>query len=266
MTEAKPEREMRKIEKQIELSAPAETVWKMLTDPGELMRWFPLEARVEPGKNGKISLSWGPGYEGNAPIEVWEPNRRLAWADSSSGQPVRVEWTIEARGGKTVLRVVQSSFVTGAEWENEFYDSTDYGWTFMLLNLRHYLERHTGQPRIVAWPRHELEMPRPAVYEKLMGHGGIFVKGAAENLREGQRYSLRTATGEDWRGRVEFMVPQRGFCVTVESLNDALAWLTIEGSGPRHDVQLWFSTYGLLASKAKEIENRWAGALKIIFG
>lgn len=265
MTEAKPMREARKIEKQIELSVPPETVWKMLTDPDELTRWFPLEASVEPGKHGEISLSWGPDYKGTAPIEIWEPNRRLAWVGSGSGQPVRVEWTIESRWGKTVLRLVQSSFATGAEWENEFYDSTNYGWTFMLLNLRHYLERHSGQPRIVAWPRHKLELPRQEVYDKLMGRQGIFFEGAAGNLREGQEYSLRTATGEEWSGRAEFVSPLLGFCVTVESLNDALAWLTIEGSGPEHDAQFWFSTYGLPATQVREIENRWSDALKKIF-
>lgn len=265
MTEAKPERATRKIEKQIELSVPPETVWKMLTEPDELTRWFPLEARVGPRKDGEISLSWGPGYEGSARIEVWEPNRRLAWVETSSGQPVRVEWTIESRGANTVLRLVQSSFASGAEWENEFYDSTNYGWTFMLLNLRHYLERHAGQPRAVVWPRQKIELPRREIYDKLLGRRGIFVEGTSENFRVGQHYSLQVATGEVWAGRVELAVPLRGFCATVKPLNDALAWLTIEGAGPEHDVQLWFSTYGLPATQMKEIEDRWAGALKNIF-
>lgn len=264
MTEAKPERKIRKIEKQIELAAPAETVWKMLTDPGELTRWFPLEARVEPGKDGKISLSWGPEYEGTAAIEIWEPNHRLAWVDSGLRQPVRVEWTIESRGGMTILRLVQSSFATGTEWENEFYDSTDFGWTFMLLNLRYYLERHSGQPRDVAWPRHKVEMSRANIYDRLLAPGGIFAEGALKKLHEGQRYSLETAAGEEWAGRVEFLVRERGFCVTVESMNDALAWLTIEGSGPAHEAQFWFSTYGLAAARVSEIEQRWTAALKKI--
>jgi hypothetical protein len=35
------------------------------------------------------------------------------------------------------------------------------------------------------------------------------------------------------------------FCVTVDSLNGALAWLTIEGAGGTFEAQLWFSKYGL---------------------
>ena len=254
-----------KIEKEIVLDASPETVWRMLTDPQELTRWFPLEAGVVPGKGGKISLSWGPEWTGTAPIEIWEPNHRLRSVDSSTGQPITVEWTIESRSGKTILRLVQSSFESGAEWENEFFDSTNYGWDFMLLNLRHYLERHAGRPRLVAWPRRKVEMTRAAVYEKLAAPGGLFVEGV-QNLSAGQPYSRRTATNESWSGRAEFIVPGRGFCVTVESLNDALAWLTIEGAGPELDVQFWFSTYGLPQAQVREIETRWANELKRILG
>jgi len=257
----KPEQTIRKIDKEIVLDASPETVWRMLTDPHELTRWFPLEAGVVPGEGGKISLSWGPEWTGTSPIEIWEPNHRLR----TVGEPVIVEWIIESRGGKTILRLVQSFFETGAEWENEFFDSTNYGWDFMLTNLRHYLARHSGQPRQVAWPRHKVEMPRAAVYEKLAGSGGIFVEGV-QNLKPGSPYALRTGTAESWSGRTEFIVPGRGFCVTVASLNDALAWLTIEGGGPEHDAQLWFSTYNVPQSQVREIETRWAGELKRILG
>jgi hypothetical protein len=67
-----------------------------------------------------------------------------------AGQPVTVDWTIESRGGKTLLRVTQSNFMPGQDWEQEYFDSTNYGWGFMLLNLRHYLEHHAGKPRLVA--------------------------------------------------------------------------------------------------------------------
>jgi len=251
------------IEKQIEIAAPIESVWKALTDGEELSRWFPLTAQVEPGKGGKISLSWGPEWEGTAPIDVWEPKQRLRWTQIVSGQPVAIEFTLESRGGKTLVRIMQSSFATGADWENEYFASTDYGWGFMLVNLRHYLENHAGEPRAVAWPRLEVEMTRETVYEKLAAPGGIFTEGA-KALRAGERYSLRTARSETWTGRVDFLLPLRGFCVSVEPLNDALAWLTIEGSGGKHDAQIWFSTYGLSEARVREIERKWAGELKRI--
>jgi uncharacterized protein YndB with AHSA1/START domain len=261
MTEAKRKTEARTIEKQIELDAPAGKIWQMLTDPQELARWFPLEARVEPGKGGKISLSWGPEYEGAASIEIWEPGRRLRWIESGSSQPVAVEWTIEARGGKTLLRLVQSSFAGEADGDQEFYDSTNFGWEFMLLNLRHYLEWHAGKPRLVAWPRVKVEMSREEIYKRLAGPRGIFAEGALGNIHAGESYSLHAGTGEAWSGRAVFDVPGRGFCVTVEPLNDALAWVAIEGGGPKHDVQLWFSTYGIAQGDVDALERKWSKTL-----
>ena len=251
------------VEKQIEIAVPIEAVWKALTNGVELSRWFPLEAHVEPGVGGKISVSWGPESEGTAPIDAWEPNRRLQWTQSVAGQPIVIEFTLESRGGKTVVRIIQSSFATGADWEDEYFGSTDYGWGFMLVNLRHYLERHTGVPRMVAWPRFNVPMTRKTVYERLAAPVDIFVDGA-QTLRAGEPYSLRTAFGEIWSGRVQFMAAPRGFCVSVESLNDALAWLTIEGSGSEHDAQMWFSTYGLPRVRVDEIEKEWAGELRRI--
>jgi len=47
----------RVISKQIEIGAPPEAVWKALTDPEELKRWFTLDAPVKPGPGGEIFLS-----------------------------------------------------------------------------------------------------------------------------------------------------------------------------------------------------------------
>ena len=56
--EAKSER---RLEKEIEIAAPASEVWKALTESKELAKWFPLEARVTPGVGLKNFLVLGPG-------------------------------------------------------------------------------------------------------------------------------------------------------------------------------------------------------------
>ncbi|MGA8143779.1 MAG: hypothetical protein WB987_07820 [Candidatus Acidiferrales bacterium] len=50
----------------------------------------------------------------------------------------------------------------------------------------------------------------------------------------------------------------------MESLNDALVWSTIEGSGGKHEAQLWFSTYGLPPARVNETEKQRAAELKRI--
>ena len=74
----------------IELHASPEAVWKALTDAAELVRWFPLEARVEPGEGGSIFMSWknehdDRDHERDSPIRQTQPRqhdiRRLDHAE-----------------------------------------------------------------------------------------------------------------------------------------------------------------------------------------
>jgi uncharacterized protein YndB with AHSA1/START domain len=156
--------------KEILVGAPVQDVWKALTDPAELVKWFPLEARVTPGKGGKVFLSWGPRSEGEAEIVNWEPGKALAWKD----QLALVEFTLEQRGGKTLVRVVQSGFAGSADWNDEFFDSANYGWGFMLLSLQVALERHRGVARQVAWACLKVSVSREEASRRLVSKHGLF--------------------------------------------------------------------------------------------
>jgi hypothetical protein len=100
-------------------------------------------------------------------------------------------------------------------------------------------------------------MAHVIIYERLAGAGGIFGDGAGGKLREGGMYPLRTSTEEVGSGRVAFIMPPRGFCVTIDSLDGALTWLTIEGAGGTMEAQLWFPTYGLPQERVTELETQW---------
>ena len=265
MTEQRP---TRRVKKEIEISAGPDAIWKALTDGEELARWFPLSARITPGAGGSIFLSWGTGCEGEARIDAWEPGKLFRWVE---GEPAAaepkgniLEWTIEKRGGKTSVRLVQSSFAGGTDWDDEYYGSTEYGWGFMLVNLRHYLERHAGTPRQVAWSRRKVSGTREEVYERLVAPGGLFREGA-RGLTAGREYMLEGATGENYEGTVEFVRPSRGFCISIRQLNDALLWLTIEGAPGQHEAQLWLSAYNLPQTKLAAFEKDWANVLERVF-
>jgi len=267
MTEGPP-KQIKRLKKEIEIAASPAAVWKALTDGEELARWFPLSARVAPGAEGSIFLSWGTGCEGEARITGWEPQKLLRLVEQAGGvagpEGVTIEWKLEQRGGSTIVRLVQSCFSAGGDWADEYFGSTEYGWGFMLLNLRHYLERHAGTPRRVAWPRLKVSVPREEAYRRLAAPGGLFREGAG-GLTAGADYMLETSTGASFEGRVEFVRPPRGFCIRVRELNDALFWLTIEGTGGEHEVQLWLSSYGVPQAKVEGFEEEWAGVLSRIF-
>ncbi len=264
MSEPKPAEESKKerrLEKEIEIAAPVDEVWKALTDANELTRWFPLEARVTPGLGGKIFVSWGPGCEGEAEILAWEPGKKFAWKDPMG----LVEWTLESRGGKTVVHLLQSGFLGNADWENEWFDSTSYGWNLMLLSLKVALERHRGIARQVAWPRLSVTLSREDAYRKLLSGGALFTEDIRTTLKPGEPYSLKSMAGDSFSGRVEFVQEPRGFCLTIRELNDALLWITIEGPPDKIEVQAWLSAYSVPPAQVEAFRKKWQQRLQEIF-
>lgn len=82
--------EQRSHETVVEIAAPAEAVWKAISEADEIMRWFAPQAKVEPGPDGSMVggtmwLSWGAGVEGTSRIEIWEPGKRLRMVTEREG-------------------------------------------------------------------------------------------------------------------------------------------------------------------------------------
>ena|ERR1700730_9685455 len=100
MTETKRVEEAkreRRLDKEIEIAAPVDEVWKALTESKELVKWFPLEARVTPGVAGKIFCPGGRAAKAKRKSSTGEPGRKFAWKENIA----LVEWTLEARGART---------------------------------------------------------------------------------------------------------------------------------------------------------------------
>lgn len=253
----------RTVETQIEIKAPVEAVWKALTDAKELERWFPLNARVKPGVGGSVWLSWGPPFEGEGPIEIWEPNRRLKtgwpmWGEmpSDGARQVAVEYVLEAHGGMTLLRLVHSGFGVDAKWDKE-YDGVRRGWAFELRGLRHYLENHRGKERRVIWSRKSTELPIAEAMSRVIGPEGRVLRGKIAGLKEGEAYSLELAGDRTIEGAVAVNNPPRSFSGSVAGLNNAFFRCEIEACGPdgKEQVWLWFSTYDVPEAECEKLEG-----------
>jgi len=257
---SKEARRPHRLEKEIEIAAPIGEVWSALTDARKLANWFPLEARITPGKNGKIFVSWGPDCEGEAEIVTWDPGKKIAWQERTA----LVEFTLEARSGKTIVRLVQSGFFTGADWENEWFDSTNYGWDFMLLSLRVWLELHRDEDRRVAWPRLPVNVSHEEAYRRLLGKDGLFREDAAAILLPGKKFALTSFAGDTISGQVELVKEPRGVCLRVSEWNNALFWVTIEGAGGKFDAQVWISTFGLPQSRVEALREEWLARLQSV--
>ena len=183
----------RVVEKVVEIHAPIEEVWSALTDADAIKKWFSTDAGVEsPGVGGEMFFAWGEDdFSGKNRIEIWDPPRRLRTteiketrsekqyegaAPSPLTNPLSVDYCLESKGNSTILRLVHSGFGDGAEWDDE-YDAILRGWGLFLMNLRHFLERHSQDESQHAWIQFPFPLSRDEAWEKLIGSSGLAAKG-----------------------------------------------------------------------------------------
>jgi uncharacterized protein YndB with AHSA1/START domain len=132
--EGAPMTETPAIEKTLELDAPIDRVWRAISDPAELTRWFPKKAEweLQPGHMG--TFTWGDGEVFPIRVEKVEAPNHLAWSwgHESDREPVTlVEWWLTSRDdGGTTLKLRETGFVDPKHRE----DNVD-GWTEELAEL-----------------------------------------------------------------------------------------------------------------------------------
>jgi uncharacterized protein YndB with AHSA1/START domain len=138
----------RMMQLEMRTTASPEQIYQAWADPVKLSQWFTDDARGE-AKPGS-TMYWifeKFGYE--IPYEVVDavPGELLALGGELPGRPpFLLEVSIERQGGETVLRLVNSGFLEGGKWDEE-YEGVVSGWEMSLAVLRYYLERHFGEPK-----------------------------------------------------------------------------------------------------------------------
>jgi uncharacterized protein YndB with AHSA1/START domain len=119
----------------VEVEAPRERVWELLTDPGELTRWWPDAAQFEPRLGGQVLLTFGPG-DVRGRVTRWEPPRELGFTWEASNMPgvrLHVSFTVDDLGdGRSRVDVVHSGF---AQAPVEAREAVEGGWGHFLLRL-----------------------------------------------------------------------------------------------------------------------------------
>ncbi len=193
--EGRQEQETRAVEREIEIEAPVAAVWKAITDAEELTRWFPLDAGVTPGVGGSIWMTWTEGKGQAVPIEIWEPERHLRTGAPAGAAPqIATDFYLEGRGGGTVLRVVSSGFGVEDEWD-ELYAAWARGWDFELRGLRHYMERHLGERRLVAVANTPYTCSDDEAWARVVQAEGWFGPGFStpSRVERGIRFAPRSA-------------------------------------------------------------------------
>jgi uncharacterized protein YndB with AHSA1/START domain len=233
----------KKVIAEVSIAADADAVWRAVSEGEELKRWFPVDARVTPGVGGSVWQSFGDGMDWEVPIEIWEPRRHLRTVDPPPSK-LAVDYFIEAKGGETVMRIVHSGFAADA-WDDEM-ENLNSGWRTFAENLKHYLERHRGEPRTFAKFRHPpVQLPRSEVFPRMLSALGVTLVG------EGERF-----TGSLFEGVARVSKAPVNFSGPLTNYGDGFLMIEIEPGREQCRPAVWVSLYGDAQGEAPALEGR----------
>lgn len=138
------------IEREIIVRAPKERVYKAITDPGQLVKWFPdgVEGRLEPGERpvfdfseyGSTSLYIVAAEAPNYFAYRWLPAGVAPGkfrGDVLSKPNTLVEFRLEDAPEGTRVKLRESGFASlpSEFYENAFKENNE-GWDYMLARLQ----------------------------------------------------------------------------------------------------------------------------------
>jgi hypothetical protein len=162
-----------------------------------------------------------------------------------------VDWYLETRGGKTIVRIVNSGFGESSDWDDN-YNATDAGWRYFLFNLKQYLERHSGTPRVMVSERRKSPVEREALWTRLVSDVGLAL--GTEQIPAGTAAAI-TLDGERLPVVVELANPPGHLWLRFPSLNDALMLVEAEPGRDSFHCGLWLSTYGLPEERVRLLRD-----------
>lgn len=139
-----------RIEREIVIEAPPEVVWRVVTQPAYIERWFSDSAEFDLSPGAQGLLTWGDKATKSPTtvrltIESVDELRYFAFRwdyleneQAGEGNSLLVEFSLSAEGPNTRLRLVESGFTAltrpDADKESYFADHTQ-GWTVHLGRL-----------------------------------------------------------------------------------------------------------------------------------
>jgi uncharacterized protein YndB with AHSA1/START domain len=135
-----------RIERSVELAHPPAHVWAAITTPEGLSAWFGDKATIDLRPGGAAEMTFRSGLTVDMRVErVEEPTVfgftwRLPNLPEDDPRRTYVEFTLEADGAGTRLRVVETGFAQlPDDSRRNTYDSHAQGWAGELGELAGYL-------------------------------------------------------------------------------------------------------------------------------
>jgi uncharacterized protein YndB with AHSA1/START domain len=234
----------RTIDLSVEVPGTVEEVWEAIaTGPG-ISSWF-IPHQVDGRAGGEVVMDFGPAFgRETATVETWEPPHRVVFrgSDSERGQGLAYEWLVEATGGGScVVRLVNSGFGPGEEWDADF-DGMSTGWRIFLENLRLHLTHFRGRVARPFIPTAMTPGPGDVAWSRL-----CTALGVPDDLGAGDRFATTGEGVPRLVGRVEgasFAPVVRTYHLLLGEPAPGTAFVTVEGAGDVVAASAYLYLYG----------------------
>jgi len=122
--------------------SPPEAVFRALTEPRQLARWFVDSAKVDLVEGGRYTLTWKgyPSQKGEVKRVVRNRLLVMSWPNEFRGKMFTTEarFSLRKKGSGTLLTVRQTGFGEGDDWV-WLYGAVQSGWAYFLTNLKSVL-------------------------------------------------------------------------------------------------------------------------------
>lgn len=241
---AAPAGQTRAIDLSVEVPGTPEQAWEAIaTGPG-ISSWF-IPCDVEERAGGAVTMDFGGYGKETGRVSAWEPPTRVVFEGNSGrddGRSLAYEWLVEARdGGTCVVRLVNSGFGTGADWDAD-YDGMTQGWKVFLENLRLHLTHFPGQRARALTPVAMAPGPNDVAWETFCAALGV-----APDLEAGDRFET---SGEGVPPLVGTLQGARRspsiseYRLLLEAPLSGTAFVAAEGRGDQVALSLWLYLYG----------------------
>ena len=130
-----------------EIAAQPDAVFRALTEPSELDRWWTTSSDSDPRTGGAFEYRWEfdqtAGREDHRQSGAYEEvvaDRRLVYPWQAASGATTVEVTLAPSGDGTTVELVHRGWGEGEAWD-ESVRMHQEGWGFFLDNLKTYLEQ-----------------------------------------------------------------------------------------------------------------------------
>ncbi|MGA9840135.1 MAG: SRPBCC domain-containing protein [Thermoplasmata archaeon] len=136
-------RKTRTVELQVFVHASPKKVFRWISEPRRLTRWWVDAATLSPRKGGRYAFTWDGGPTHTGKVLEFVRGKRVTltwqWPGTEDRLVTRLRLSVVGKKGGTVLKFTHSGFPKQERWV-DLYAGAVLGWRYFTLNLKSVLE------------------------------------------------------------------------------------------------------------------------------